>query len=92
MLDLETAILGKIQIDEDIKIGKSNKRKSRDPDDFEQEDTRFWRKVGVESDALSDPEGDDEMDLDEFDDNYGEQAGNRENEGDSDGETTDNED
>ena len=88
VLDLESAILGAIQMDEDIKIGKSNKRKSRDPDDFEQEDTKVWRKVGVESDALTDPEGEDEMDLDDFDDNYGEQGGKKaEEDGDSDSST-----
>ena len=75
VLALEKALLAYIQIQENITVGGKKKRKGRDLDDFEQADPDNWRKVGVESDALSDTEGEDESDFEEFEPTYGKPRG-----------------
>ena len=75
--DLEKEILALIQKEENIGTGKK-KRKERKLDKFEQRND--WRKVGVESDALSDIEGEDESDDDDYEVIYGKQKDEEEEE------------
>ena len=75
--DLEKEILAIIQKEENIGTGKK-KRKERKLDKFEQRND--WRKVGVESDALSDIEGEDESDDDDYEVIYGKQKEEEEEE------------
>ena len=69
---LEKEILAEIQEEENIGMGKK-KRKERSLCDFEERDD--WRKVGVESDALSDIDEEEESDDDDFVVTYGKQKG-----------------